>query len=349
MPSRRYVLLAVCSTAVLALACTEGLKTPAEPTPGTTTSTLKVTAPTPKDPVNDARLASLPPTLNASEATFTSGTPSPLQYRFEVLKADGTTRVEESSLKTATTWVPAEPLLDNTKYTWRVRAENAAGLFGPWSALASFLTPLSSALVNDPLTNGVTVATQQRGGEFVPGQGWRSLSRTDALDYLVTSCTSCTLEFDATNFGKKEGEAYGADLKWVSMGDGVTFSPGGRDDIGYDFRDHDWKMHLEQRSDNSGTGMKIVWRNGAGGGGNPGDHSFRIDDGPNWNSGEVFHFKIQWSPEGYLIQVNGETIFQESFGGRQYEPPHHLIQLGCTPRGESFVGIIYRNVKITKQ
>ena len=63
----------------------------------------------------------------------------------------------------------------------------------------------------------------------------------------------------------------------------------------------------------------------------------------------MFHFKIQWNPDGFLIQVNGETIFADSFGGRQYEPPSHLIQLGCTPRGESFVGIIYRNVKVTKQ
>ena len=106
---------------------------------------------------------------------------------------------------------------------------------------------MSIALVNDPLTNGVSVATSVRGGQFIPGRGWQSSGTSDALDYLVTSCTSCTVEFDATNFGKKEGEPLGKDLKWLSMGDGVTFNPGGRDDIGYDFRDHDWKMHLEQR------------------------------------------------------------------------------------------------------
>jgi hypothetical protein len=95
--------------------------------------------------------------------------------------------------------------------------------------------------------------------------------------------------------------------------------------------------------------MKIVWRNGAGGGGNPGDHATRFDSGPNWNSGQVFHFKFQWNPDGFIIQVDGQTWFQDSFGGKKYEPPNHLIQLGCTPRNESFVGIIYSHVKITKQ
>jgi hypothetical protein len=100
------------------------------------------------------------------------------------------------------------------------------------------------------------------------------------------------------------------------MGDGVTFSPGGRDDIGYDFRDHDWKMHLEQRSDNSGTGMKIVWRNGAGGGGNRVTTRSGSMTARTGTAARCSTSRFQWSPEGYLIQVNGETIFQESFGGR---------------------------------
>src|SRR6188472_2911390 len=118
MRSRNLILLAVCSLALSAAACTESLKTPAEPTPINDGSTLKVTAPTLKEPINDFRVASLPPVFSASESTFTTGTPTPLTYRFEVLKADGTTRIEESSLKTSTTWQMAEPLLDNTKYTW---------------------------------------------------------------------------------------------------------------------------------------------------------------------------------------------------------------------------------------
>ena len=31
-----------------------------------------------------------------------------------------------------------------------------------------------------------------------------------------------------------------------------------------------------------------------------------------------------------------------------YEPTNHRISLGCYPRGDSFVGIIYRNVKLTQ-
>ncbi len=43
------------------------------------------------------------------------------------------------------------------------------------------------------------------------------------------------------------------------------------------FRNHPWKMHLEQRGDGNGTGMKLIWRNGKAGDGEPGDHDTKID------------------------------------------------------------------------
>jgi len=342
---RKLIVPAVCSIALVGAACTDSLKTPAEPTApgGSTGATLKVTAPALKDPINDARVASLPPVFNASDATFTSGTATPLQYRFEVLKTDGTTLVEQSSLKNSTSWQMAEQLADNTRYTWRVRAETSAG-FGPWSTLGSFLTPVSSAVINDPLTNGTTKATTVRGGTFIPGQGWQSSSVGDGLDYEVGSCISCTVEFDVTNFGKMEGEPFQKDLKWISMGDAGAWTTAGQV-----FRDHPWKMHLEQRADFP-AGMKLIWRNGDVGDGEPGDHTAKFNDGgPNWVSSQVYHFRLQWDPSGFTIQVDGVTYFQDGFGGHAFAPPNLLIELGCFPRQESFVGAIFRNFKLTAQ
>ena len=107
------------------------------------------------------------------------------------------------------------------------------------------------------------------GGSFVSGQGWRADSDSDGIDYVVPGgCVSCTLEFDVTNFGRVQGAPALKDYKWISMGDGNTFG-----DFTV-FRDHPWKMHLEQRSDGDGTGMKFVWPNGASiEGGNPGDQT----------------------------------------------------------------------------
>ena len=82
------------------------------------------------------------------------------------------------------------------------------------------------------------------------------------------------------------------------MGDGATFG----DFVG--FRDHPWKMHLEQRSDGDGTGMKIVWRNGASSEGtNPGDHTLRNDTTVDWRSNVVYRFTLRWTPSGYSVAV----------------------------------------------
>ena len=80
---------------------------------------------------------------------------------------------------------------------------------------------------------------------------------TASTTSIPGGCISCTLEFDVTNFGRAQGAPALKDYKWISMGDGNTFGDFTA------FRDHPWKMHLEQRSDGDGTGMKLIWRNGA--------------------------------------------------------------------------------------
>ena len=56
---------------------------------------------------------------------------------------------------------------------------------------------------------------------------------------------------------------------------------------------------------------------------------------------------LDWTPSGFSVSVNGEEWFEDGFGGHPYEPPNHRISLGCWPRGESFIGVIYSNIKLT--
>ena len=109
-------------------------------------------------------------------------------------------------------------------------------------------------------------------------------------------------------------------------------------------------MHLEQRSDGDGTGMKLIWRNGADGGGDPGDHERRNDSTIDWRNGAVYHFIFDWSATAFSVSiaVDGgapQAWFQGGFS-RPYAPPNHVISLGCYPRTETMTGI-YRNVSIT--
>jgi hypothetical protein len=323
--------------------------TPAPPAPPSTSasdgSTLKATAPTPTSPINDAKLQSSTVVLSAGASTAQFSPGVPLQYRFQVFNA-ANTMVQDSGLVGGPTYQVAAQLVGNQRHTWRARAEYQ-GQPGPWSTTASFISP-DPALINDPLTNGVTVGSMG-GGHFIPGQGWQSDSSTSFINYDIPTCDNCTIDFDITNIGKGEGTCCNADLIFVSMGEASSFDGG----FG-PFRDGPYKMHFKQRADGDGTGSDMVWRNGGVGDSNPGDHRIKlVCCGPDYRNTSVFHFKLKWSPSGYSVQFSQDggplqDLMSDGFGGIPYAPGQHRISLGCYPRGESFVGIIYRNFKLTK-
>ena len=336
MKHRSLSFMCVSVLVAATVACNDSSKSPAEPTPPAQGADLKASAPSPQSPVNDQKVSGQV-TLTAGTATLQFGSGVALQYRFQVL--NGSTVVATSNLMNSPQWTVPTQLAGNQRHTWQVRAE-AQGAAGPWSSAASFIAP-DPAIIDDPLTNGRTVGIQ-RGGQFIPGQGWQSTSLFDGIDYDIETCSNCTVEFDVTNFGKKEGEGFNRDLKWMSMGDASAFGDFAT------FRNHPWKMHLEQRGDGDGTGMKMIWRNGDAGEGDPGDHTGKLDSGPNWQSNQVFHFRVSWNPDGFTAAVNGQIWFEDGFNGA-YAPPRHRVSLGCYPRGESFVNsAIWRNVRITK-
>jgi len=305
-------------------------------------STLKATAPAPQSPVNDQRLTdSTPPTLRASASTALFAAGISFQYRFQVFN-DAGALVQDSGLVGSPTWTVTKDLEFNKRHTWQARAELASGDAGPWSTRASFLTAeggfIRGSSVFDPLNNGKTVGSQH-GGHFVAGRGWMADTQSDGIDYDIATCASCTASFDVTNFGK--GGGVPIDLKWFTMGDATAFGDFST------FRDHYWKMHLEQRADGDGTGMKIVWRNGGAGPGEPGDHVAKLGSGPRWDDNTVYHFVFDWNPSGFTVSVNGDVWFQDGFGGNAYAPANHRISLGCYPRGETLTGAIWSNVKVT--
>jgi hypothetical protein len=347
MTRRTYTMIGVCALAASVYACSSA--NPAAPvapssqgpTSAADGSTLKVSAPAAVSPANDFKFNSPVVDLSASSSTFmfTPSTPVTLQYRFQIFNAAGT--MVENALVSATTYRVSGTLAPNARHTWRVRAE-AQGQVGPFSAAASFITE-DPAIINDPLTDGTTKGARI-GGHFLPGQGWQSDSVTDGIDYDIPGgCIDCRLEFDATNFGGQEGFPLAKDLKWVSMGD-----PGAWGNFSA-FRDHPWKMHLVQRADYA-TGMEIIWRNGGTdpNGGDPGDHRIKLTSSPvSFSSSANYHFRLDWGTRGYNINVNGEDVLSDGWD-HWYEVAPLRVELGCIPRAESFIGIIYRNVKLTK-
>jgi hypothetical protein len=185
---------------------------------------------------------------------------------------------------------------------------------------------------------------EQRGGIFLPGQGWQSLALDHAISYdLSQPCwEDCTLEFDITNIGDKEGLSYEKDLKFVSMGHAGNFGDFGS------FRNHNWKMHFIQRADHA-SGLEMIWRNGNNAEhGDPGDHRIKLLSTPiTFKSANVYHVVIDWATTGYRVIINGTQVMREGWN-HPYRPPSHRISLGCYPRSEGFVGAIYRNIKLKR-
>lgn len=360
----KKVSLSLCLLAIAILvACSKG--GPASPTPvpggagdlGPGGSTLKVGAPALTSPANGFQYSGIfsqnTVSLTISNVSGTFAT-FPVTLDVEVRNEGGALvanpKVAASSGPATNVTIPNTSLEGNTIYNWRARATYNTG-FGPWSSLRSFRTAIAAGIfgqiVIDPLTNGMTFG-KQRGGRFIPGQGWMSDSLVAAIDYDINpTCESCTLEFDITNISKAEGEPFAIDLKFISMGSVDHF------DSFFAFRDGPWKMQFAQRSDGDGTGFEIIWRNGkAGDGDNPGDHAIKIrHGGPDYEDDRVFHFVLEWDHGGYRIsarQDNGPLIeyLTDDFDGIPYAPPNMRISLGCYPRGDSFPNAIYRNVTL---
>jgi hypothetical protein len=253
-----------------------------------------------------------------------TGTVSNVVYRFEwsevdTFPADSRTGSRDNVAQgtSTTSYTITDSLKPNAKYFWRARASSGA-LTSDWSGAENFVTLnkgfVSGQYIYDPLTDGATVGSRV-GGSFVPGQGWRADS--DGIGYTIPTCSSCTVELDVTNFGRGQGASALKDYKWLSMGNGSMF------DNFTAFRDHPWKMHLEQRGDGDGSGMKLVWRNGAVGDANPGDHTLQ-NDGHRQLAGQrglPLHAALD---SGRIHRVSGRDAARWWRGGRSGLVPGRL-------------------------
>jgi hypothetical protein len=352
MPKKLLVVLCVAAVG-LVVACGES-KSPVSPSPGASGtgalpdgSTLKINAPTIVFPTNNAQLSRTQPfvvtltNVNGLFATF------PVTYELEIRNANtnqvvGTNRKFPAASGQQTSFTVTDELAFETDHAVRVRATYQNSV-GPWSGVGTFRTPPRAFLnretgeVFDPLTDGFSVG-QVIGGRFIQGEGWQTVSRTDAINYDIPTCSSCRVEFDMTGIGDGLGQPH--DDKWLSMGDRFEFD-------NFDaFRNHPWKMHFEQRADGDGTGMKLIWRNGDAGDDDPGDHTGKQDPGPDWQENVKYHFVIDWDHGGFTIHINGDKWFEDGFA-EPYAPPNHRISIGCYPRGETRRDAIYSNFTVT--
>jgi hypothetical protein len=352
---KQFLLILSAAAVGLVVACGKS-ESPISPSSAVSTtnalpdgSTLKIDAPRLISPTNGVQIQrgdTFTVTLENVRGRYAT---FPVTYELEVRNSATGAVVATASFpaaggSTTSFAVSAANLAFETNHSWRVRAAYLHGR-GPWSANGTFVSGKRAFLnpqtgeVFDPLTDGEAGGTVgvRRGGQFLQGQGWQTVSRDDGIDYNIPTCPDCVVEFDMTGIGDGLGQPH--DDKWLSMGDGALFGDFNA------FRDQDWKMTLEQRADGDGTGMKLIWRNGDAGDGDPGDHTGKQDPGPDWQENVKYHFVFDWNPRGFRISINGELWFEDTFD-EPYAPPNHRVSIGCYPRGETRRDAIYSNFQI---
>jgi hypothetical protein len=284
-------------------------------------------------------------TLTASTVSGKFTTISP-QYRFQV--RSGSTVVTQgiagSVSGSSVSFTPAG-LQPDTNYTWRVQG-TLNGHDGPWSADASFKSPVGAFIrgneIRDPLTIGRTVGTAV-GPVEITSRGLELLTHDSRVTYQLPQTLEAG-EFSVMVTGIDEGSP-GDKSKVMSMQEG-----------GGDITTNDYRFTVEKRGRDYTVPGAVTFRiiNGE-----ANEEDF-INDG--FRTGVAFSderwyfWKATWGPGFAAVEVredspSGRVIYSDrvTTNGHAYRPQPHVIHLGAPvgragPVDASIPGAIYKNV-----
>ena len=351
MDQKRFVLCSATAFLAFAVSCSQSAETPVAPSSTSNSSAeaipangsrLKVTAPNPVSPANNAQPdGAIVLIASKSQGRFANVTPS---YVFEVKNAGGavvysrvTGGVGSGPDNVAHT---VEGTLEfDQPHTWRARAV-AEGVEGPWSAAASFRTPSGGYIrdneVFDPLTNGRSVGEIVGPVTFIPGVGIRLDTFFSHIRYkLPRTMTIGEFSMIVTNMPTNtEGDK----TKVMAMSEGLS-----------DIVVNDRRMTVEKRGDPAGF---VAWRMIS--------HLDQIDtegaerEFVEFNENLPYLFTAFWNGRFTLrIQQGGRVIYEK---GKHYEgaydPDPHYAFVGSPigrsgPTAGTVPGMVVRQVWIS--
>jgi len=358
MHQKRFLLYSATALLAIAIACSKSPATPIAPASTQDVSgdaapdgsTLKVPAPTPVSPINNAQPDSL--VLVASKVTGEFDSSLNPSYQFEIRRSGAalsacSTTVAPGSGSTVS-YTPSCPLEFDTAHTWRVRAV-FAGAFGPWSAEAAFRTQsggyISGNELFDPLTNGRTVGTRVGGTQFTP-EGIELLGHDSRVTYQLAQ-TLEEGEFSVMAKGYDEGSP-GDKTKIMSMQEG-----------GGDITTNDYRFTVEKRGRDYSVPGAVTFRVITGGGNSEIRDGARL--GVAFSDERWYFWRVTWRNGRVGVEVkedgpNGRAIYNQSTGtsGHPYRPAPHMIHLGAPvgragPGDASIPGTIYKNVWVSSR
>lgn len=352
---RKFVLSAAALCVAVALACGKHSPAPTSPSGAQSSdasaaadgSTLKVPAPAPQSPINNAQPDTL--VLTTGKVTGKYDTSINPSYEFEIKTSSGTTvpacsgTVPPGSGSTVS-YTPTCQLEFDSPYTWRARAV-WAGAFGPWSAAAAFKSPLGGYIngneIYDPLTNGKTVGIIRGPTQFVPGVGLKLIDHESHVLYKLPTNLQQG-EFSMMILGADEGSE-GDKSKVFAMQEGPDEN---------DITDDDYRMTAELRGRNhpvpGAVNFRIIFGDAI---------SIDADRAPvNFDSTRWYFWRFTWRTGQASLTVrrdgpSGQVVFSSTKGSgtHPYRPDPHYLYLG-SPAGRAGLldatlpGGVYKNI-----
>lgn len=337
MEQKKFVLCSAAALFALAVGCSKSAETPLAPsaalegTAGAAAdgSTLKVTAPTPVSPVNNAQPdGGVVLVASKSQGKFTDVNPF---YEFEIKNAGGAVVYSKVTPGVGSGPNNVEHTVEgglefDAPHTWRVRAV-ALGATGPWSAAASFRTPsggyVRDSELFDPLTNGRTVGITSGPVNFIPGKGVELIAHNSFVRYQLPVTLEAG-EFSMMVTGIDEGSP-GDKSKVMSMQEG-----------GGDITTNRFRFTAEKRGRSYSQPGSVTFRVISG---NPDHASGKVNDGSRkvvpMNDESWYFWKITWGGNRAALEVradspSGRVLYASAvgMGGSAYRPNPHVLFLG---------------------
>jgi hypothetical protein len=340
----------------IAVACGRTPETPVAPSgaeagsseAGADGSTLKVTAPAPKSPVNGQQPeGTLILTASPSSGKFASA--GPLSYRFQIINAGNATVCDmlvgggdgDVSVDTASTGCSLD---FDVVYSWQVRAE-MSGAVG--SSKATFRSPVGGYLKGnelfDPLTNGPSSVRTVRYNDvtWLPGRGVQLNSRNSFVEWkLDQPCTDCEFSAMMTNIGNGSEEWKTKVMSMLEEGVNTT--------------ENRYRVTIDKRTTWVGQGSRVRYTICSGT--RSGACSEPTGGFQQWDRSKTYFWIFNWR--------NGVSNLRVLDGGRNgsekanlsqrynapYSPNPHLIRLGSVggrADNESNPGTIIWNVWVS--
>ena len=234
-----------------------------------------------------------------------------------------------------TSWEVREEL-GGREHFWRARA-SAGGTDGPFSAVARFtvnknvVDPGGREILFDPLTDGMTRATNRGGGRLTP-QGWQVLSRFDFLRYEVRPLSAGWVEWQMTGL-KPENNALNQYMV-LGMWDPTAGA----------YRDNPFRVHVQKLHPPHNTPfVRLRWLS----------HGDVFEEGANylrWDPEQTYTWLLEWGPFGEdsvfaFLYLDGRELIRLEYD-RPYTLARHYIELGIEARQESIVDAVYSNLRI---